>query len=242
MDKTWFLLLLLDSMFHHQTRVHLHHISSCMCFILSSLYFSASHCVLEDTRCEDNKEKKKGHSAGEDYEGARNNGKMRKVEKHRVSKHYNTMQILRKRKNLTTLPFAAWWSEYVNPYILTQIPDDWWPSAITRLTVHYLCPDIWSGGFANKEKGMVIHNSECQYWYKVSSNNTNPSAADREYGGRRFNLKFPLSTPLVPSDQWEVWEKPAHCQVSGGMCQEKKRKYLKKVEREGENLEVKSAF
>ena len=40
-----------------------------------------------------------------------------------------------------------------------------WPSAITGLTAHFVCPDVWSGDFASMSMrmrmSMVIHDTKC---------------------------------------------------------------------------------
>ena len=44
---------------------------------------------------------------------------------------------------------------------------------ITRLTAHFVWPDVWSADLHLLIKSMVIHDTECPYWDQVSLSNTN---------------------------------------------------------------------
>ena len=48
-----------------------------------------------------------------------------------------------------------------------------WPHAITRLAAHYMCGLMSDLVICNSRKSMVIHDTECHYWDRVSLNNTN---------------------------------------------------------------------
>ena len=46
-----------------------------------------------------------------------------------------------------------------------------WPYAITRLTIHFLCGLTSDLVIFKVRKGIVMHDTECPYWYQVSLNN-----------------------------------------------------------------------
>ena len=50
-----------------------------------------------------------------------------------------------------------------------------WPSAITRLTAHFMCGLMSDMVICKFRKSMVIHDTECPYWDQVSLNNPNPN-------------------------------------------------------------------
>ena len=69
----------------------------------------------------------------------------------------------------------GWWSEYVNPYISTQTPEEDWSDHMQSPGWQpTLWLDVWSGDLICKfRKSMVLHDTECPYWDQVSLNNTN---------------------------------------------------------------------
>ena len=85
---------------------------------------------------------------------------------------------------LSTVSNSSWLSlsgvisEYVNPYIPTHTPEEYWsdhmqtPGWQPTLCVA-LCLIWWFASF--KKKVLVIHDTECPYWDQVSLNNTKPN-------------------------------------------------------------------
>ena len=78
-----------------------------------------------------------------------------------------------------------WWSEYINPYIPTQTPEDDWSDHMQNHQADsplYVWPDVWSADLLSDVwsadlhlfiKRMPIHDTEWPYWDQVSLNNTN---------------------------------------------------------------------
>ena len=67
-------------------------------------------------------------------------------------------------------------SEYVNPYIPAQSPEEDWSDHMQNHQADsplYVWPDVWSADLHLLIKSMVIHDAECPYWDQVSLNNTN---------------------------------------------------------------------
>ena len=66
-------------------------------------------------------------------------------------------------------------SEYVNPYIPTYTPEEYWSDHMqTPGWQPVLCVAwclIWL--FASLKKNIVVHDTKCPYWDQVSLNNTN---------------------------------------------------------------------
>ena len=87
-------------------------------------------------------------------------------------------------------------SEYVNPYIPTQIQEEYW---IDHMQNHqadsplYVWPDVWSTDLHLFIKNMVIHDIECPYWDLMLLNKTKQT-----YGRKQVHFYQPLS-PVTTS-------------------------------------------
>ena len=85
------------------------------------------------------------------------------------------LNVVLKFRNLHQFPSGVI-SEYVNPYLPTYTPEEYWSDhmqSITRLTAHFVCGLMSDLVIWKFRRIMVIHDTECPYWDHVSLNNTN---------------------------------------------------------------------
>ena len=106
---------------------------------------------------------------------------------------------------------SGWKSDYVNPYILTQSPEEDWSDHMQNHHTDsplYVWPDVWSADLHLLMKSMVIHDTKCPYWDQVSLNNTNQTCND-DYlckPGKQYCLDMEYSvTSVVTSKKLMVY-------------------------------------
>ena len=101
---------------------------------------------------------------------------------------------------------GLWSSEYDKPYIPAQTRGRLikWPSAITRLTAHFL---NWSlvWWFAGSDKSMVEHDTKCSHCDQVSLNNTKTQSKTLTTSPHFLQCgeHEPCLLTKNPSPQWE---------------------------------------